>query len=114
MQDLEGETFSIALLDSGCTKTVSGEKWFKVFIDILSSKDAPSIITIPSDALIRFGNSKIVKANKSVKIPVTIAGTPVMLFTDIIKYEIPLLLSKEVMKRAHAQIDVYDDKVCIF
>ena len=49
-----------------------------------------------------------------IHIPVTLAGVPVMLTTDVIDDDIPLLLSKETMKKANTQIDFKEDKVCIF
>ena len=44
------------------------------------------------------------KSFKKVKIPVIIAGVQVTVTTDIAEYDIPLLLSKEVMK-AKTQIN---------
>ena len=53
----------------------------------------------------------MIKSNRCVKIPVKIAETPVILSTDVIDYDIPLLLSKEAMKKAKTQIDFCEDKV---
>jgi len=53
----------MTLFDSGCNKTVCAEQWLKVFIDTLSLKDVSSIIAIPSDTVLRFVDSKIVKSN---------------------------------------------------
>ena len=36
--DLISETFSMALLDSGCTKTVCGETWLQQFLESLSKE----------------------------------------------------------------------------
>ena len=90
----------MALLDSGCTKTVCGEQWLKVFIDTLSPNDVSSI-TEKSSTLFKFGDNKMIKSNRCVKIPVKIAETPVILSTDVIDYDIPFLLSKEAMKKAN-------------
>ena len=105
MEKLVGKTFNMALLDSGCTKTVCGEQWLKVFLDTLSPNDVSSIITEKSNTVFKFGENKMIKSNRCVKIPVKIAETPVILSTDVIDYDIPLLLSKEAMKKAKTQID---------
>ena len=61
-----------------------------------------------------FGDNKMIKSIRCVKIPVKIAETPVILSTDVIDYDIPLLLSKKAMKKANTQIDFCEDKVHIF
>ena len=40
------------------------------------------------------------KVLKKVKIPVIIAGIQATVTTDVVEYDIPLLLSKEAMKKA--------------
>ena len=64
--------------------------------------------------MFKFGDNKMIKSNRCVKIPVKIAEPPVILSTDVIEYDIPLLLSKEAMKKANTQIDFCEDKVHIF
>ena len=64
--------------------------------------------------MFKFGDNKMIKSNRCVKIPVKIAEIPVILSTDVIDYDIPLLLSKETMKKANTQIDFCEDKVHIF
>ena len=64
--------------------------------------------------MFKFGDNKMIKSNRCVKIPVKIAETPVILSTDVIDYDIPLLLSQEAMKKAKTQIDFCEDKVHIF
>ena len=114
MEKLVGETFNMALLDSGCTKTVCGESWLKFYIETLSEEEVACIKFEESDSTFKFGDSKLIKANRRVTIPTVIAGTSVDLTTDVIDYDIPLLLSKEAMKNANTQIDFKDDKVSLF
>ena len=54
------------------------------------------------------------KSFKKVKIPVIIAGVQATVATDVVEYSIPLLLSKEAMKKAKTQMDFQEDKVNIF
>ena len=56
---------------------------------------------------------KVVASEKSVVIPCNIAGKNVSLKTDVVKSEIPLLLSKESMKAAESKIDFVNDRINI-
>ena len=58
--------------------------------------------------------AKIIKSNKRVKIPVTIAVVRVLLNIDVFNYNIPLVLRKEAMKKANTKIDFQFDTVHIF
>ena len=51
---------------------------------------------------------------KKGKIPVIIAGVQATVTTDILECDIPLLISKEAMKKAQTQIDFEEDKINIF
>ena len=48
-----------------------------------------------------------------ITIPVVIAGQNVLLTTEVIENEIPLLLSKDTMKKANTYIDFANDKIII-
>ena len=39
METLIGETLSMTVLDSGCTKTVCGETWLNCYLKTLSDED---------------------------------------------------------------------------
>ena len=102
------------LLDSGCTKTVCGEQWLKFYIDILSDDCSSRIITEKSETLFKFGDTKVIKSNKRLKIPVIKAGVRVLLNTNVINHNIALLLSKEAMRNADTKTDFQHDTVHIF
>ena len=107
------EIFYIAILDSGCPKTVRGEVWLEVYMDLL--KEKPNVTQSDSNASFKFGNGRSIKSNRKVEIPVIIEDSPVLLLTgDVISFDIPLLLSKESMKRANTVIDFKNDYVELF
>ena len=58
-----------AVIDTACTRTVCGEKWFRDFSDVV---DDDKITISPSNKLFRFGDGKTVKSFSKAKIPVCI------------------------------------------
>ena len=111
---LINETFNMALLDSGCTKTVCGQTWLNHYLDTLDPEMSKKIVTMNSLNSFKFGDNKAIKSSKLVKIPVIIANINATITTDVVEYDIPLLLSKEAMKKANTKIDFQDDKISIF
>ena len=103
-----------AILDSGCTSTVCGEAWLQNMIDSLSEPDKQRVIENKSNKVFRFGDSKMITSSKKVKIPIWIGNEKVILNTEVIDYNIPLLLSKESMKKAKVTIDFHNDSVSFF
>ena len=114
MESLISETFNKALLDSGCTKTVCGEVWLEHFLQSLSYEEYKQVENFEGYNIFKFGDGNKIKSIKLVKFPVVIAETVATITTDVVKYNIPLLLSKEAMKKAKTQIDFQQDKIYIF
>ena len=113
MGTLIGEMLSMVVLDSGCTKTVCGETWLNCYLESLSDEDKKLLHVEDSNSVFKFGNSKLIKSNEEVTIPTVIVDQKVMLTTDVISNDLPLLLSKEAMKRANTQLDFVSDKINI-
>ena len=105
VQNFLGETLNLAVLDSGCTKTVCGQEWLKCYIESLCDDDRKKIQEFTSETEFKFGDGKVVASERSVVIPCSIAGKNMSLKTNVVKGEIPLLLSKEGMKVAESRID---------
>ena len=53
----------------------------------------------------KFGDGKLKKSFKKVKIPVIIAGVQATVTTDVKEYDIPLPLSEKAIKKAKTQLD---------
>ena len=106
------KTFNHAVLDSGCTKTVYRESWLNNYIDTLSAGDRQKVIESKSDTKFKFRDSNTVQVTKEVEIPVQIGNKQVDIHTDVINNELPLLLSKDAMKKADTT-DFTKDKVKI-
>ena len=79
-----------------------------------SLKEKSNVTQSDSNAIFEFGNDRSVKSNRKVEIPVIIEDIPVLLTTDVISFDIPLLLSKESMKQANTVIDFKNDYIELF
>ena len=97
------------LLDSGCTKTVAGEKWFKNYQDNLSEYDKARIKESPSNSVFTFGDGGMVDSMRKVVVPCYINNKRSTIETDIVKCDIPLLMSHKAMKRGKMIIDFGND-----
>ena len=108
------KTLNKAILDSGCTSTVCGEIWLQNLVDTLTDSERNEVIEKKSHKMFKFGDSKLIHSIKNVKVPVTIGKEKVILNTEVINYNIPLLLSKASMKKASVKIDFHNDTVSFF
>ena len=103
---LVGETFGLAVIDTGCPKTVCGTEWLNVYVDSLSSKDRNHIRSKKSSNRFRFGDGQMYKSQKRVTIPIFVGNNKHYLNVDVVDICIPLLISRETLERASARIDV--------
>ena len=113
-EGLLGETLGYGIIDSGCSKTVCGEVWYKCHLDAMSSDDSERVVEEPSSTTFRFGDGKKVTSLKKVTFPALVAGKEVRIAADVVPYEIPLLLSKESLKKCDALLDFSQDTAVLF
>jgi len=100
------ECLGKGVLDSGCTKTVV---WMNEYISTLSSEERKAIVETSSDALFKFGDGVVSKSLKSLVIPVVIGNSRCAMKVEVVKEEIPLLISKASMKKMEMRIDFKQD-----
>lgn len=105
------ESFGLAIIDTGCPKTTAGRDWLKAYVDTLSIKDRASISSSASTNKFRFGDGKVYKSEKYVVLPIYINGKQHVLGVEIVACNIPLLLSRETLVRAHACIDIFNNSI---
>jgi transposase InsO family protein len=111
LDGLIGETIGMAVVDSGCSKTVAGKQWFELFKDTMEEEELKKLTIEPSQQLFKFGEGKSVKSEGKVKLPALIGSKNVTIETEIIKANIPMLLSKESMKSACTVINFNTDQI---
>ena len=109
---LVGQTINQAVLDCGASQTVCGTEWYQCYLDSLGDEQLNQITESPSSTVFKFGVGSL-KALKQASIPVTICGRSIFLSVQIVKTDIPLLLSLGSMKKLGMNLDLPNDRVII-
>lgn len=102
-----------ALLDSGCSKTVCGDVWLENYKSGLSSFDRTCVDEEVSSSTFRFGDGVSERSLKRVRMPCYIGGKRSMIETDVVRCNIPLLLSKQSMKKGNMMLDFGNDTLSV-
>ena len=110
---LSKESYFSGVLDSGCSSTVCGKKWLEVYLDRLPEQQRASVVKQPSSKVFQFGGELRVPSEGKVLLPGEIVGQPVLISTDIVDSNIPLLFSKDSLKSLKAKIDFETDEAVI-
>ena len=111
---LLGETLGFAVVDSGCTKTVCGDLWLNTYLDSLSQRDRKSVHSESALCQFRFGAGKVYPSSRLVHIPVYIGSSSATLSAHVVSCNVPLLLSRNSLKKANATLDFTEDSLKIF
>ena len=88
----------MGVLDSACTRTVTGAVGLNAFLDALTESEKILITNLPSYSEFRFRDGVKVKSVKRVKFPVFIGTKKVFIEANIVDNEIPILQSIDSMK----------------
>lgn len=108
------ESLGSAVIDTACTKTVCGQKWFDHYVSGLKTAELKKLKRTDSARAFKFGDGKVVHSTKQVKIPAMIGQTKCYIETEVVPVDIPLLLSKTSLKRAGAVLDLQNDTAIMF
>ena len=109
---LVGQTINQTVLDCGASQTVWGTEWYQCYLNSLGDEQLNQITESPSSTVFKFGVGSL-KALKQASIPVTICGRNIFLSVQIVKTDIPLLLSLSSMKKLGMNRDLPNDRVII-
>lgn len=110
---LTDEAANSAVLDSGCASTVAGEGWITVYLDSLSDSQRKLVKKANSDKKFKFGAGSMCKSKGEMTLPCIVAGKACTITTDIVDTNIPLLLSKDAMKKAGTVLNLEKDEITI-
>ena len=108
------ESFGSAVIDTACTKTVCGEKWMNMYLKMLNDEGQRNVCTSKSEQSFKFGDGEVKKSFLNVTIPAKIGSTACKIETEVVKSDIPLLLSKASLKKANTVIDLQNDTAVMF
>ena len=97
------------LIDTGCSATVCGKTWLQCYVDTLPENTI--LEEHHSGKVFRFRAGKAYPSIKQVNVPVHIGEQPGHILTDVVDCEIPLLLSKDSMKKADSKLDFVNDVI---
>ena len=107
------EASKSAVIDTACTKTVGGEIWLDDYVESLTLPQLEETQYLESATKFKFGDGRHVTAVKKAIIPVEIAGRKCKIEMEVVKENIPLLLSKSSLKKLDALIDIKNDRAQI-
>ena len=93
------EATKSAVVDTACTKTVGGLHWFNSYVDSLDEEQRKKVEIIESNTSFKFGDGRQVKSQKRARIPAQIGDKSCLIEMEIVKENIPLLLSKSSLKK---------------
>lgn len=107
VRDVHDSNYALnhALLDSGASKTVVGQKWLDHYENSLSDELKKKIeITSERDCMFRFGdNPSVSKLEK--RIPLVIGNKTHYVMTSVVDNDIPLLISLGIMQDMKMKIN---------
>ena len=106
------EMLGSVVLDSGASSTICGTKWYKCFLETLMDAQKKKIVKIKGVRTFKFGDGNKLNSLYKVILPCFIADIEVSIITGgVVNSDIPLLLSKDSMKRAGTCLNFEDDTV---
>ena len=108
------ESSSSAILDCGASATVSGINWFNSYFQGLSEEKQMEVQYCESNSYFKFGTGEKFKSKFKVIFPATIGSNDVMIQSDVVETNVPLLLSLKSMKNAQTEINYVTDTVKMF
>ena len=103
------ETIHAAVLDSACSKTVAGLSWKEMYLASLPEKEKSKVQIYPSETTFKFGSGDRTTSNECMDISCVVGGLLTTIKTEVVNYDIPLLLSKPDMKRMGFKINLEND-----
>ena len=103
-----------AVLDSGCGKTIIGEKTLQAFAEIWETHKLPSPLEKKEQNRFRFGNGEQETSSRVVEMPVFLANRPGFVTAAVVRGDAPLLLSRPALKKLGATLDFAGDSLTLF
>eukprot|EP00795_Rhopilema_esculentum_P002321 gene2321-biopygen11363 len=114
VQVLGEEAINCAVLDTACTSTVCGQKWFQCYLSTLPDGELMKIQQTKGQKVFKFGGGEVLQSLLFCELPCNIAGKDVVIEVDVVMSAIPLLLSLKSLKKANAKLNIEKDTAEFF
>ena len=88
LESIMADAIGFGVLDSACTKTVAGRKWFSEYRELLTEEEQRFLIEKKSPSIYRFGDGEERKALFNTSIPAVVTGKTIYLAIDIVECDI--------------------------
>lgn len=99
------------ILDTGCGRGLVGEKTLARHVTLLKEHGL-AIKELPEKMhTFRYGNGSADRTGRRVELPVFVAGKELRVRLHVVPGEVPLLISKRLLKSLGAMIDLNDNKL---
>eukprot|EP00435_Cladocopium_sp_Y103_P001293 s456_g1.t1 len=103
-----------AVLDSGCGKTIIGDRTLQQFQKMWKSDGRYNPSFKAETNVFKFGNGERETTSTTVVMPVGLAGRYGTVQAAIVQGDAPLLLSRPALKKLGASIDFHSDRLQLF
>ena len=101
-----------AIIDTASTKTVADKEWLRSYLKIYMILGLIKLKFLKDTKHFKFGDGHI--AISQSRIPTQIGNNKCFIKMEIVKENIPLLLSKTPLKKAGTVLNIRNDKILIF
>ena len=113
LSTLVKESSCAAILDCGASSSVCGEIWLEDYMESLSEFEKNSIVEQSSQKSFTFGNGESFQSVKCVTLPCYIGNMKAEMKVDVVRCNVPLLLSKSAMKKGKMILDFENNRLRI-
>ena len=93
------------LVDSGCSKTVTGKRWLEKYLADLPKSEQEKVQYGNSTRIYKFGGGEERPSLHTVVFPAAIGERKVFISSEVVDSNIPLLLGSNFLRNAHAVLD---------
>ena len=104
----------LAVLDSGCGKTIVGSDTLQEFHRIWEKCNVTAPQETQETNVFKYGNGEKEVSNRMIDMPVIIGGRRGIVRAAVVKGAAPLLLSRSALKSLRANMDFFTDELRLF
>ena len=102
-----------ALVDCACPTTVSGKRWIEEFCKNLEAIYKSMVKRFDSEKMYKFGGGEKRKSLEKIVFPCQLAGKNVLIETEVVEADFPLLLGNSLLKKVDAVLYISREKAVI-